>query len=135
MTNPKLDREGLRALAEKATPGPWQPSGDSIEVHRGGTLFVAYRGNGTYDDAAFIAAANPTTVLALLDENERMRAAVSVMSIALERIAGGNPANTNSETAKDMSEWSHCVAVVAMCNPAVVESRAALSPTQPEEVK
>ena len=78
-------------------------------------------------DLAFIAAANPATILALLSANREMREAVSVLNAALNRIAAANPGSTNSETAKDMAEWSHCVAVVALCDASVVKARSALT--------
>lgn len=57
----------LERLAKAATHKEWQHGeGGSINVPRGGTLFASFRGNGTTDDAAFIAAANPATVLELI---------------------------------------------------------------------
>ena len=72
----------LRRLAEAATPGPWEAFGAvdgrrgerwlgvttdmrAIESARAGDVFAAQ--NCTRQDALFIAAANPATVLALLD--------------------------------------------------------------------
>lgn len=84
------DHNELRALALAATPGPWrvgrgsksriyapyhvQPDGHAIARTYGSEL----NGIGVADltgpvniaDAAYIAAANPATVLALLDETE-----------------------------------------------------------------
>lgn len=66
----------LRESAEKATPGEWQqgflhdghefiPSNNSGRVQKSdGTTFVP----GSYEDAAFIAAANPSAILSLLDK-------------------------------------------------------------------
>jgi hypothetical protein len=93
---------------------------DATAKKHGGTV---YRSMFSVSDLRLILAALRSPE----PEVERLRGAVSVMSAALERIAGGNPGNTNSATAKDMSEWSHCVAVVAMCNADVVAARAALS--------
>lgn len=73
-----IDRDALRRLAEGATPGPWSPEKDEGSAHRGSvrenygweqvavTYCGASRGHGI-DNAVFIAAANPRTVLALLD--------------------------------------------------------------------
>jgi hypothetical protein len=114
MTTP-IDTTRLRALAEKATPGPWAWFGD-LASHRiylatvkGGRRFIMdfrrwgmsgaqprfqvsgimraakelatreapYRGDIAeidHPDARFIAAMNPTTVRALLDEVEGLRA-------------------------------------------------------------
>lgn len=74
------DRTQLRALATAATPGPWEyiPTApnrgvDFVRTELGPTVcdFGGYP--PTRADAAFIAAANPTAVLALLDEIERLR--------------------------------------------------------------
>jgi len=61
----------LRAKAEAATPGPWSRDRDGeIEGLSGEHVATSYRDQ----DSAFIAAANPTTILALLDalEDEKM---------------------------------------------------------------
>ena len=90
---PDLDLAALKALAEKATKGPrsarpnpgWTPCDtdtyevvtvDGIEVcgwevdTRGGVLTGS-------DDAAFIAACDPDTILALIAEIEHLRASVN----------------------------------------------------------
>ena len=85
------DLAELRRLAEAATPGPWEAFGAvdgrrgerwlgvttdmrAIESARAGDVFAAQ--NCTRQDALFIAAANPATVLALLDDaDERDRLA------------------------------------------------------------
>lgn len=81
----------LRALAEKATPGPWEwryGSGlrsmhDRGEFNYGPEVLGLgpdVNGDTTLSladvDAVFIAAVSPDVVLALLDENEKMRAAL-----------------------------------------------------------
>lgn len=77
MTNP-IDKTALRALAEAATPGPWTyfPKPKYSEHH----VSVPIAGSGwrraLFDDgcstgapdAQFIAAANPATIIALLEE-------------------------------------------------------------------
>ena len=101
----------LRAKAEAATPGPWCID-DGIEVdygHNGEPEQFQARppavtGIGidpdsleNYSDAIFISAANPATVLAMIDEIERLRE-------ALGRIAkptyGTELADTDEERAK-----------------------------------
>jgi hypothetical protein len=104
------DWKKLRELAEAATPGPWKhrqvphPNG---EVHYD-TVRDCYGGPVAYDsdaheadfreqDAAFIAAANPQAVIALLDA---LRGAKAVRDTAvrlydqlgeeLEQIVGGD---------------------------------------------
>ncbi|MDD8380251.1 ead/Ea22-like family protein [Escherichia coli] len=79
----KIDYQALREAAEKATPGPWEyyPGNTSIEynvdsmVEDQGSIVYVDSGDFTQKqtdlNGAFIAAANPATVLALLDERER----------------------------------------------------------------
>lgn len=71
----------LRKLAEAATPGPWFL--DTSNICCGVTQGTSYKDRGVFvtdettrDDGAFIAAANPKAVLAILDENGRLRAAL-----------------------------------------------------------
>lgn len=74
-----IDKQALRKAAEKATPGPWEmeqeniwfTDADGYTKH----LMYAQQGDGVDDkqdhyNTAFIAAANPATVLTLLDEVE-----------------------------------------------------------------
>jgi hypothetical protein len=74
-----IDKRALREAAEKATPGPWgiARNGKTITSNQSHPVAVITEdfhrmlANGkTGGDAEFIAAANPTTVLALLDELE-----------------------------------------------------------------
>jgi hypothetical protein len=59
--------EELERLAKAATHSEWvHGEGATINIPQAGTLFVSFRGNGTVADAAFIAAANPATVLSLI---------------------------------------------------------------------
>ena len=83
----------LERLARAATPGPWIRSGcrrkmgdeDCIMVGPDGFLMAALpigqpRDHaGAFNDAAFIAAANPATILALLSERAELLAAVERM--------------------------------------------------------
>lgn len=87
----------LRKAAESATPGPWYTTGSPWFRSGDGVLCGSPDGNIAYliadcdnftdprdeydgpfkladadDDAAFIAAANPVVILALLDEREKM---------------------------------------------------------------
>ena len=90
----KIDYQVLRAKAEKATCGEWSLEygksrfdGDDALIHREAAGYIpicriegAHPESGFDEDfqmeqqanAEFIAAANPATVLALLDENESM---------------------------------------------------------------
>lgn len=74
----------LRRLAEAATPGPWHDGAagnfrvygpDGRDVHSGPIAEVAHRRDPTTrrSNAAYIAAANPQAVLALLDDLQAVR--------------------------------------------------------------
>lgn len=78
-----LDHAALRALAEAATPGPFRrvSFADGTEgvvaTIQGTTMELATCCNGlARANADYIAAAHPQAVLALLDEVERLRAAI-----------------------------------------------------------
>ena len=78
-----LDHAALRALAEAATPGPWTLSADGPppDIIAGMSVVACtLPSDRTRDEdtanAAYIAAANPAAVLALLDEVERLREAL-----------------------------------------------------------
>ncbi|HGZ0358299.1 TPA: ead/Ea22-like family protein [Enterobacter hormaechei] len=77
-----IDKRALREAAEKATPGRWEyyPGNTSIEYNvdsmdedQGSIVYVDsgdFTQKQTDLNGAFIAAANPATVLALLEELE-----------------------------------------------------------------
>lgn len=68
-----IDKRGLREAAEKATKGRWAVEFDDEIYSTDGVnheqIAMVFSENEARD-AAFIAAANPTTVLAMLDELE-----------------------------------------------------------------
>lgn len=71
------DLTALRALAEKATPGPWTVRGHEVISEANlGTVQAPWIADvdGPFEDAQFIAAANPSVVLSLLDRLERAEA-------------------------------------------------------------
>lgn len=79
------DLTALRELAEKATPGPWEAESTRFGYDAHETPYVTpktgmynvaqfYNQGQAADDAAYVAAANPATVLALLDRLERAEA-------------------------------------------------------------
>ena len=65
MTDPTPDLTELRRLAEAATPGPWATAAFQLVIDVARRIDVGMCGHR--DDAAYIAAANPAVVLALLD--------------------------------------------------------------------
>ena len=83
----KNHREKLRRLAKAATPGPWVADGlegtlDSLSTGRR----VAEVTMWPEVDAVFIAAANPATVLGLLDRLEHMTEARDNARAEVERL-------------------------------------------------
>lgn len=88
-----IDTTKLREMAQAATPGPWYskwPEERCAWKDIGHSRYpVAYTGD-CFDDApnaAFIAAANPATVLALLDEVEHSRSVLKSYSKVLVEIS------------------------------------------------
>ncbi|EJT8966088.1 ead/Ea22-like family protein [Salmonella enterica] len=84
-----IDKQALREVAERATKGEWLVqfgdeiySTDGVENQQIAMVFSI----NNESDAEFIAAANPTTMLALLDENlqlQREKDATEAVALAL----------------------------------------------------
>ncbi|MFW4586569.1 ead/Ea22-like family protein [Pseudomonas aeruginosa] len=97
------DHAELRRLAKAATPGPWilyvpedyqgpeELPGYGVECAEGRAIVWGALEPETgcqFDrDAEFIAAANPNTILALLDEIDRLKAENEVLRGALKQFA------------------------------------------------
>ncbi|HGA2741424.1 TPA: ead/Ea22-like family protein [Enterobacter roggenkampii] len=91
-----IDKRALREAAEKATPGRWEyyPGNTSIEynvdsmVEDQGSIVYVDSGDFTQKqtdlNGAFIAAANPATVLALLDELEAVQTVSAARLVAID---------------------------------------------------
>ncbi|EIE3090849.1 ead/Ea22-like family protein [Salmonella enterica] len=116
-----IDKQALREAAEKATRGPWEMERENIWFtdEDGYTKHLAYVQQGDdVDDkqdhynTAFIAAANPATMLALLDENlqlQREKDATEAVALALRDDM--RQARENLEAAeRSMAEQSAIVA-------------------------
>jgi hypothetical protein len=69
------DHDELRRLAQAATPGPWTSTGFRVSDTTVAKYLTAR--TETHADAAFIAAANPATVIALLDERDELLGALN----------------------------------------------------------
>ena len=94
-----IDTTKLRELAQKATPGPWtyfhypKYKHHHVSVPIDGssmTLLLFQDGCQTTkpkEDAEYIAAANPATVLELLDEIDRLRSDVNGAAECIARQA------------------------------------------------
>lgn len=107
MTNP----DELERLARAATPGPWQNGFDDLE----GVVSLGAKDDGNVvclppasfmelsqvrwdDNAAFIAAANPATILALLSANREMRTATPDLTAVIAWLKNGcDPAHAVTE--------------------------------------
>lgn len=84
------ERDALMALAEQATPGEWtvKPIGNSIACNVHTDHFHGIVAQIMLpQDAAYIAAASPETVRALLAENERLRAEKARLERIIENTA------------------------------------------------
>ena len=72
-----IDTKALRELAQKATPGPWEVTNERFVRQSNDPRHVIARCSKAdqliQQNAEYIAAANPATVLALLDECETLR--------------------------------------------------------------
>ena len=89
-----LDVTELKRLAQAATPGPWHVSGYAPEAIRSSNSIVravARRAapEDTWDvarrDAAYIAAANPQAILALIERLEALEEAVNGAHVIAEQ--------------------------------------------------
>lgn len=78
-----VDYAALRSAADKATPGPWRHPPRSMSVL---TESVGYcvASDLTEANATYVAAVSPDVVLALLDENERLRDLVEATVVVVE---------------------------------------------------
>ncbi|WP_234105006.1 ead/Ea22-like family protein [Citrobacter freundii] len=93
-----LNKQALRVLAENATPGEWCADGYHGVIADAGLnanyYIASCSGPDNRANKRFIAAANPATVLALLDENYRL----TVERDALRENIGGD----NTRAAADI---------------------------------
>lgn len=111
-----VDHAELKRLAEGATPGPWttcvRMGGDAIvDAPSRPVARIDYRRDeaSRYAEAAFIAAANPAVVLALLSEIEGLKAERDTARAGRSIIAGGSmdmavmyaSANERADAAED----------------------------------
>ncbi|EJN2053349.1 ead/Ea22-like family protein [Salmonella enterica] len=81
-----IDKQALREAATVATQGGWYVDYDFDVCHESGAFLAETHGDNLVQNAKFIAAANPSTVLALLDENiqlQREKDAMEAVALAL----------------------------------------------------
>ena len=117
-----IDKRALREAAEKATPGDWwiDSHGMAMVAHHNDNTMIVFVTDGEQmgkairhedtgnlshwrndNDASFIAAANPATVLALLDELEAKDKSISFLKDQLSQLANFNPNWDKLEAATD----------------------------------
>lgn len=78
-----IDLDTLEAIAKAATPGPWETkAGQDFSEILANSKNIALVGS-QHKDAAFIAAANPTTMLALIAELRKRDNAMQRLARAL----------------------------------------------------
>lgn len=74
----QVDKQALRSVAENATPGEWckdECHGVIADAGLNANYYIASCSGPEHQaNARYIAAANPATMLALLDENEALAA-------------------------------------------------------------
>ncbi|EHT4085153.1 ead/Ea22-like family protein [Escherichia coli] len=157
----KIDYQALRAKAEKATCGEWSLEygesrfdGDDALIHREVAGYIpicriegAHPESGFDEDfqmeqqanAEFIAAANPATVLALLDEREADKKRIAELEKSEEQLINERD---HAESALDdmyfaatgdRPEWSNCFSFSDAVD-AVVDRIADLEAKQPSPV-
>ena len=101
------DTDNLRRLAEAATPGPWfvaeRVTRSGLSIVEDGRVHGMFPVTAERHEAAYIAAANPVAILALLDRlraaearKVRLREALKGAVEALRRTGCGMPSEYNA---------------------------------------
>ena len=126
-----IDKRGLREAAEKATKGRWAVEFDDEIYSTDGVnheqIAMVFSENEARD-AAFIAAANPSTVLALLDELEAAEKRIAelearsfnpaILDVVAERqrqqsVEGWPPEHDNAYQNSELADAAACYAIHA----------------------
>ncbi|HAI4396475.1 TPA: ead/Ea22-like family protein [Escherichia coli] len=126
-----IDKRGLREAAEKATKGRWAVEFDDEIYSTDGVnheqIAMVFSENEARD-AAFIAAANPATVLALLDELEAAEKRIAelearsfnpaILDVVAERqrqqsVEGWTPEHDNAYQNSELADAAACYAIHA----------------------
>ena len=112
-----IDKQALRNLARRATPGPWAMEHENIWYYENGyTKHLAYFCQGddvddSQDDVntRYVAAADPSTVLALLDELEAKDKRIAELQAMLARLYAecdtGERRGNGSQSGVAMPSW------------------------------
>ncbi|EPX4350726.1 ead/Ea22-like family protein [Escherichia coli] len=126
-----IDKRGLREAAEKATKGRWAVEFDDEIYSTDGVnheqIAMVFSENEARD-AAFIAAANPATVLAMLDELEAAEKRIAelegdafnpaILDVVAERqrqqsVEGWTPEHDNAYQNSELADAAACYAIHA----------------------
>ncbi|HHL6868669.1 TPA: ead/Ea22-like family protein [Escherichia coli] len=126
-----IDKRGLREAAEKATKGRWAVEFDDEIYSTDGVnheqIAMVFSENEARD-AAFIAAVNPATVLALLDELEAAEKRIAelearsfnpaILDVVAERqrqqsVEGWTPEHDNAYQNSELADAAACYAIHA----------------------
>ena len=126
-----IDKRGLREAAERATKGRWAVEFDDEIYSTDGVnheqIAMVFSENEARD-AAFIAAANPATVLALLDELEAAEKRIAelearsfnpaILDVVAERqrqqsVEGWTPEHDNAYQNSELADAAACYAIHA----------------------
>ncbi|EJN2871011.1 ead/Ea22-like family protein [Salmonella enterica subsp. enterica serovar Techimani] len=83
-----IDKQALREAATVATQGGWYVDYDFDVCHESGAFLAETHGDNLVQNAKFIAAANPSTVLALLDEWEADKEQIKALESRNRRLDG-----------------------------------------------
>ncbi|EMI5460314.1 ead/Ea22-like family protein [Enterobacter roggenkampii] len=121
-----IDKRSLREAAEKATPGNWwiDSHGMAMVAHHNDNTMIVFVTDGEQmgkairhedtgnlshwrndNDASFIAAANPATVLAVLDELDAKDVQIANLTAerdALREVEMGDAKHSNTRAAADI---------------------------------
>lgn len=117
-----MPTDPLREAALAATPGPWEMY---EYIHGGGRI---YKGRylvadaHTQENRAYIRAADPTTILRLLDERDALRAALEGLANATASCPDALMAGASHDPAQaNLYRWW-----TERASPALIEAREAL---------
>ena len=114
MTNDELDK--LEALCKAAATGPWMTFKDPLCVMAtdpdDGEIYTVVAFNREYNrkkNAAFVAAADPPTVLSLISEVRRLTKIVEYMGEYMgDRVDDGCPPHMRMDRCQDFSTCGDC---------------------------
>ncbi|ELM3738112.1 ead/Ea22-like family protein [Edwardsiella piscicida] len=96
----QVDKQAMRSVAENATPGEWctdECHGVIADAGLNANYYIAScSGPEHRANARYIAAANPSTMLALLDENEELEKRVAELAVENAALKNYQPSPTSA---------------------------------------